>query len=197
MDRSTIVVPMIIALAALSVAGWAQERPDEQVPNARKWSVALRVGGFSDYSQDGRFRGLGKLTGYDLSPEITGGLDVSRFIGSRGALTLSLEGLTFAGDAVVMAPTTLTYRFFFLGNGVEPAPGTSAPAVQPWIGAGVGAYAFILDGEDLTDTKPGVQMATGLLVPLSRRFDVVGELRYAAAGDARILSYTMGLGVRF
>lgn len=156
-----------------------------------------RFGGFSDSGSDGRFNDLERLTGYSYNPEVTGGLDISRFIGNRSGLSLSFGGLTFAGDAVVMAPMTLTYKYYPLGNGVASVEGRKQPAVQPWIGAGAGAYAFILDDDAMTDTKPGGQVSTGLLVPLSRRFDVVAELQYAMAGDARIFSYTFGMGVRF
>jgi hypothetical protein len=187
---------MLIVLTALPVTGAAQD-DTVKPPKARNWSVALRFGGFSDSSDNNRFECVERIAGYDYSPEVTGGLDVSRFIGNRSGLTLSFEGLTFAGNAVVMAPVTLTYKFYPLGNGINPAPGTAPPAVQPWIGAGIGAYAFILDDENITDTRPGGQVSTGLLVPLSRRFDVVGELQYAVAEDARIFSYTLGLGIRF
>ncbi len=200
MINARVVGLMIGVLFTLPLAGWAQEPQEPQeppLPKARNWSVALRFGGFSDSGDDSRFSCFEKLTGFNPNPEVTGGVDVSRFIGKSSGLTLSFEGLTFAGDAVVMAPMTITYKFFFLGNGTASAPGGGAPAVQPWIGAGVGAYAFILDDENITDTKPGGLVSTGLLVPLSRRFDVVGELQYAIAGDARIFSYTMGMGIRF
>jgi hypothetical protein len=196
MTRARLIGLVVGVLAALPVAVSGQEQP-RPAHKARNWSVALRFGGFSDSSDTNRFESIERIAGYDYSPEVTGGLDVSRFIGNLSALTLSFEGLTFAGNAVVMAPVTVTYKFYPLGNGVNPAPGTGPPAVQPWIGAGIGAYAFILDDENITDTRPGGQVSTGLLVPLSRRFDVVGELRYAVAEDARIFSYTLGLGVRF
>lgn len=199
MKHSTIVALMLVALTAGPLAGMARE-PEvaaDQAPKARHWSAALRVGGFSNSGRDGRWGHLGKFTGYDVSPNVTSGIDVSRFIGDRSGLTLSFEGLTFAGHAVVMAPMTVTYRYYPLGNGVAPAPGRRPPPVQPWIGAGGGLYAFILDDDAVTDTEPGAQASTGLLVPLSRRFDAVGELKYAVAGDARILSYTLGFGVRF
>ena len=157
MKHTKIIGLMMGALMAMPVAGRAQEAQEEpQKP--RNWLVAFRFGGFSDSSGDSRFHDFGKFTGYNPSPEVTGGLDVSRFIGNRSGLTLSFEGLTFAGSAVVMAPMTLTYKFYPLGNGVAPSAGGRPPAVQPWIGAGGGLYTFILDDEAITDTEPGAQV---------------------------------------
>ena len=185
---------IVLAASSSNVSAQQAEQPPVR---QRAWSVAFRVGGFSDGSSDGWYGTQLKYWHDDASPEVTSGLDISRLLGPHSGLTLSFDGMVFAGNAVVMAPMTVTYKYYPIGNGLSPEPGRNGPAVQPWLGVGGGVYAFILDDEHVVSSHPGAQVSSGLLVPLSRRFDVVGELRYAAASDARILSYTMGLGVRF
>ena len=99
--------------------------------------------------------------------------------------------------AVFCLECRLTGRGRPIGNGTGLSAGQRSPSVQPWLGVGGGVYAFIADDDRVVSSHPGAHASAGLLVPISRRLDVVGELRYAAARDARTLSYTMGLGVRF
>jgi hypothetical protein len=185
-----------IVLSALASAVSAQELP-QQPEKQRRWSVAFRIGGFSDSSSEGWYGPHAKYWRQDVGPEVTSGLDISRLLGPRSGLTLSFDGMVFAGNTVIIAPMSLTYRYFPIGTGISTEPGAKRPAVQPWLGVGGGVYAFIVDDEHVVSSHPGGHLSSGLLVPLSRRFDVLGELRYAAASDARFLSYTMGLAVRF
>jgi hypothetical protein len=183
-------------LVTMPMAAPAEEPAETTLDNSA-WQVAIRFGGFSDNGPDGWLIPRSKYYVYDRRPQVTGSLDISRLFGPSNGVTLSFEGMTFAGDSVVMAPVTLTYKYFPMGNGVGTAPGQSAPAVQPWVGIGGGVYSFILDDENITRTEVGAQASAGLFIPLSRSFDLLGELRYSAASDARVLSYTMGFGVRF
>jgi hypothetical protein len=171
--------------------------PEPEKQKSSAWSIALRFGGFSDNAERDWWTPSTRYYGYDPTPQVTGGLEVSRFFGRKNGLTLSLDAMTFASGAVVMTPVTLTYRFFPVGNGLLTKPGKRPPAVQPWIGIGGGAFPVVLDDTDVVRTDPGAQAAAGLFVPLGRHFDVLGELRYAATSDSRMLLYTMGLGVRF
>jgi hypothetical protein len=183
-------------LVCASETARAQE-PEQTPPQRRSWSVAVRVGGFSDSSSAGWCGAHVKSWRHDPSPEISSGLDVSRLLGPRSGLTLSFDGMVFAGSAMIVAPMSLSYRYFPVGNGVFLNSATRPPPVQPWLGVGAGVYAFIVDDDQVVSSHAGGHVSTGLLIPLSRRFDVLGELRYAVASDARILSYTMGVGVRF
>jgi len=198
MKLSTFVTAVLgVILLILPTVIQADEPPAEKKEKNSAWSVAIRFGGFSDNSGDRWWVPQTKYYGYDPTPQVTGGIDVSRFFGRRNGLTLSIDGMTFAGDAVAMTPMTLTYKYFPIGNGLLTEPGRKPPVVQPWIGIGGGVYTFVLDDTDITRTDPGAQASAGLYVPLGRHFDVLGELRYAATSDARVFSYTMGLGVRF
>jgi hypothetical protein len=194
------VAAVVIATSLLvmpTTAGAQQPQDTPQKDSA--WLIGIRFGGFSDNDRAARYAPYAKsaYSPYSSDPEVTGALDISRLFGKRSGVTLSLEGMAFAGDAVALAPITVTYKYFLLGHGVNPQPGRKAPAVQPWIGAGGGLYTFVLDDVDIVKSRAGAQLSSGLLIPLGRHFDVAGELRYAIASDARILSYTMGFGLRF
>lgn len=196
--RSTPIAALMVVALCCSAPGFSQVSETESRPTRdRSWSVAVRVGGFSDSSSGGWYGSHLKYWRHDVGPEVTSGLDISRLIGPHSGLTLSFDGMAFAGDAAIIAPVSLSYKFFPVGNGTRLEAGRRPPGLQPWLGVGGGVYAFIVDDEHIVSSHPGVHVSTGLLVPLSRRFDVLGELRYAAAKDARVLSYTFGLGVRF
>jgi hypothetical protein len=194
-------VKLTLALIAVTLTVLpSMVRADEPPAESRKgpaWSIALRFGGFSDSGGRDSWHPPLKYAGYNFEPQVASGIDISRFFGRRNGVSLSLDGLTFAGDAVMMAPITLTYKYFPVGNGLLPEAGKRPPTVQPWIGVGAGAFAVILDDTDLTRTDPGAQASTGLYVRLGRHFDFLGELRYAVTSDANVFLYTLGFGARF
>lgn len=191
-------VALLIAALGISLQAFPQGREIEPRPmRDRSWSVAVRVGGFTDRSDGSWFGRHLKVWRHDTGPAVASGLDVSRLLGPRSGLTLSFDGMVFGGDAAIIAPVSLSYKYYPIGNGTGLAAGRRSPSVQPWLGVGGGVYAFIADDDRVVSSHPGAHASAGLLVPISRRLDVVGELRYAAAKDARVLSYTMGLGVRF
>lgn len=196
--RGIRLVGLGFSMLMVCASGTAQaQEPEQTPPKRRSWSVAFRIGGFTDSSSDGWYGTHAKSWRHDPSPEVTSGLDISHLLGPRSGLTLSFDGMVFAGSAVIVAPMSMSYKYFPVGNGIDVGPGAKRPSVQPWLGVGAGVYAFIVDDEHLVSSHAGGHVSSGLLVPLSRRLDVLGELRYAMASDARILSYTLGLAVRF
>jgi hypothetical protein len=200
-----VVVAAALLLVVPAIAGEqdpqdtaAQEQESKGAAKKKSaWLVGIRFGGFTDNDHATRYGPYAKSAYYSPEPEVTGALDISRLFGKRSGVTLSLEGMAFAGDAVAVTPITVTYKYFVMGNGLNLGPGQGAPAVQPWVGFGGGLYTFVLDDRDIVRSRFGAQLSSGLLIPLGRHFDVLGELRYAMSSDTRILSYTMGFGLHF
>jgi hypothetical protein len=94
-----------------------------------------------------------------------------------------------------VVPITFTAKLTPLGNGSPGYSGGRGSPIVPWVGGGVGVYAFryeeygefidfsdmsIIDGDFLTETAAfGFHVAGGVVVPIGFDWDVFGEVRYA------------------
>jgi len=101
----------------------------------------------------------------------------------------------FQDISLEVVPITVTAKFMPLGNGSPGFRGGRGSPIVPWVGAGVGVYAFryeeigefidfndmsIIEGEFLTeDGAFGFHVAGGVMVPIGLDWDVFGEARYA------------------
>jgi hypothetical protein len=92
-------------------------------------------------------------------------------------------------------PITVTAKLTPLGNGAPGYRGGRGSPIVPWVGGGVGVYAFkyeefgefidfsdfsIIEGDFLTESAAfGLHVAGGVVVPIGFDWDVFGEVRYA------------------
>jgi hypothetical protein len=172
----------LVLLAVLSLMIVPAVAAAEDEAPSKSWGVSLRLGGFST-SRDWPW--------HRHSPQATGGFEFTRYVNRRTAISLTLDGHSFPGEYVGIAPITLNYKFFPSGHS------SARPRLLPWIGGGAGIYFLGPHPFSAGDVAFGVHASGGVAVPLTSFFEISGELRYGGTSDIRMFNYIMGLGFRF
>jgi hypothetical protein len=90
-----------------------------------------------------------------------------------------------------MGAISFTYKFYPLGNSNVDEREESGPKLYPWIGGGGGVY---IQNEFFSS---GPHLSAGVTIPMTRFFEVGGEVRSVFTNDFRITLGTILLGFRF
>ena len=179
----TITILVTLALLMLPATAGAQE--DD---SCKRWSIGLRLGSFSTSSD---------LPWVSYSERVRVGLEFTRYISNRSAMSLTLDAATEAGEHFALVPMTVTYKVFPWGNGFSRSDRNTNPPVRPWLGGGIGIYLHEPSWYTNGVVGVGAHVATGAVIPMCSFIELNGELRYAVTNDYRMLTYMAGFGFRF
>ena len=207
-------------LAAVLVSGFAMAQDDDEWYPLQQGTISFRLGGFfpsadSDIwndnvdlftfeKEDFKNLSIGVEANWFINDMITIGLAVDFYNNKQE--TEYRDFVEETGDPIyqqlelTVTPVTATVKFTPLGNGSPGYGGERGSKIVPWIGGGIGLYAFsyeengdFIDFSDdsifggvflAEDTAFGFHVAGGVVVPVNLTWDVFVEGRYAwAKGD--------------
>ena len=179
----TTAIMVTLALMMLPATAAAQEED-----SCKRWSIGLRLGSFSTSSD---------LPWVSYPVRARAGLEFTRYISNRSAMSLTLDAAIFAGEHFVLVPMTVTYKVFPWGNGFSRSDRNTNPPVRPWLGGGIGIDLHEPSWHSNGMVGIGAHAATGAVIPMGGVFELNGELRYAVTNDYKMLTYMAGFGFRF
>lgn len=213
MNKYLMLAMIALLIAPMSVG--ANDDDDGWMP-LKTGSISFRVGGFFPNGESDIWNeNLDNLT-FEMSDfnGATAGVEfnwfASRFltvgfaidfyrktVGTEYRDFVDTSGASIFQDLTLeVTPITVTVKFTPLGNGSPGYGGERGSPIVPWVGAGVGVYAFtyeeagefidfsdlsIIDGPFIAEEETGfgVHVAGGLMVPIGLDWDVFGEARYS------------------
>lgn len=215
MKKIVLITAAFLMLLPLSVLA----QRDEYLP-LRMGSISFRIGGFFpsgssdiwDFNTEDFILAVEDFNSYMIGCEfnwfasrlITLGFAIDYYkktVGTEYRDYVYEDGSSIFQDlSLEIIPLTVTAKLTPLGNGSPSYGGRSGAPIVPWVGGGVGIYAFryeefgefidfsdftIFEGDFLTESAAfGFHVAGGVVVPLGIDWDVFGEARYAVVkGD--------------
>jgi len=181
MRKVAIVATLVLLMLPATAA--AQEED-----SYKRWSISLRLGSFST-SKD--------LPWVSYTERVRIGIEFTRYISNRSAMSLTLDAATDADEYFAFIPMTVTYKVFPWGNGFSRSDRNTNPPMQPWFGGGIGVYIHEPSWYSNGVVGIGAHAAGGAVIPMCSFFELNAELRYAVTNDFRMLTYMAGFGFRF
>lgn len=211
---------LLFMLAAVMIAGFVQADDDDEWYPLQQGTLSFRLGGFFPSADSEIWQE--NIDTFTFEKEdfnsLSVGVEANWFVNNMITVGLAIDFYTNTQETeyrdfieddgspiyqelkLSVTPVTATVKFTPLGNGSPGYGGERGSNFVPWIGAGIGLYAFsyeesgdFIDFDDdsiftsvflAEDTAFGFHVAGGVVIPINLTWDVFGEARYAwAKGD--------------